>query len=305
MDGYSSDQMRSFVIDAGVAAFCVAALTCFVQWLSARRLSAAATAGDRWTTWRVWSVRSLRGLFVGAGFMFAATPFGYIFIKGSHAFWECASVTMPCLAGMVVGFALLKTRFDVPRKPGSGKSASKMAKPTAPRLEHGPVDEEAPGACTCACALRAAKADGAGNDPDELRYYAWSVLFIFFGYLAYLLANPSKAIAVWVILGFAWFAVAWLGWIWFLRRRYDLPHHVSGFIGFVVILALVFLLGFLSCSAAHRWEALLPAPGNNAEGDHSETGCQADGNQEEHVIPSTPAGKGKTQTADSHDDSCK
>lgn len=252
----------------------------FVQWrLSLRVVSGRSSVKSR-VVWKFWSIRTVKSFFYGAGFLFFITPFGYGLLDGEHGFTDCMSFTMPCLAGMVVGLALLskqyptlkvKERDAAPRQLANSSSVKGESDDGANAASDVLVSSEAEKRDATAEQLEkslVAKDDSKGDaifagvvvesnkaGMSELGYYIASVLIIIFGYINYILAHPSNAIKVFVILAAGWFVLVWLAYIWVDRIRNDTKEDYFGFVLYAILL-------FLLCSLTHtvivRWGTLLP-----------------------------------------------
>lgn len=271
-------KVRALVWVAGGATLAFTVLTYVCQWAWARRHATQNEKVDERIARKVWSLRTLRNLFAGGATLFVATPIGYGLIDGIHGFSDCMAFTMPCLAGMVVGWGFLRAQYPVPERPAA-KSDDNGTTPTPAEVddsdrgviekkttekniteqkaaeqgavEHDAVEHEA---VEQGAAEKEAVAEN-GAPLLELRYYIISVFVIALGYIFYLIAHPSRAIAVMVILSLGWFMAGWFFFIWRDRIRYS---RSEDFPGFLVLLAIGILLGGLSIGVGKNWSALLP-----------------------------------------------
>jgi hypothetical protein len=245
--GYSDDQVRKFFWIAGSAVAAISVGAYAIQWYLANRAVRGDRKPDTFETWRVWSLRSVRSVFLGAGILFVTTPVGYALVEGSHGASDCAAFTMPCLAAMIVGLALLRTHGKDMGQ--ANKNASRLVarrdRMIDPLLDARPLRP------------RPTATEDGKDQKLELMFYIISVFVILIGYIAYLVARPSKAIAVFTILSVGWYLLGWTGYVWG-RRIANEGHGTEDRLGFVVLVCVAVGLGTLTWQGYERRAMLLP-----------------------------------------------
>lgn len=108
---------------------------------------------------------------------------GYRLVRGAHAAYDCAAVTMPCLAGMVVGLALLRDKQPQVHSTAATTVGHGSTSSIAGKVQEG--DEIKGAGYTSGSAAKAAAKERVDDERAaslDLRYYIFSVGISFMGY---------------------------------------------------------------------------------------------------------------------------